>query len=290
MLSCYLSHTHGPLQSPLNQKEPVMSTNPIPIAITGAAGRMGQRLVALGRQDKSLQVVSAVERPDHPQLGQDVGNVVGVGPIGLILSSDIADAPRVLIEFSAPAATRHWLDVCQQRNIAMVIGTTGLQPSDHNLIDAAARRIPILQAPNMNLGVAVMYKIAAEVARTLGDDYDIEIVEGHHRFKKDAPSGTAMGLADAILNSQGKSRDRLVYDRHGDDCVRKPGDIGMHALRIGDEVGRHTAYFAGIGERLELTHVATNRDSFVLGALRAAKWLAGQKPGRYAIADVLGMR
>jgi 4-hydroxy-tetrahydrodipicolinate reductase len=123
----------------------------------------------------------------------------------------------------------------------------------------------------------------------LGDDYDKEIVEGHHRFKKDAPSGTAMGLADAILKAMNKTRDALVYDRHGDDCVRKRGDVGMHALRIGDEVGRHTAYFATLGERLELTHVATNRDTFVRGALRAASWLAGQKPGRYAIADMLGI-
>jgi 4-hydroxy-tetrahydrodipicolinate reductase len=123
----------------------------------------------------------------------------------------------------------------------------------------------------------------------LGDDYDKEVVEGHHRFKKDAPSGTAMGLADAILKAMGKTRDALVYDRHGDDAVRARGDVGMHALRIGDEVGRHTAYFATLGERLELTHVATNRDTFVRGALRAAKWLAGQKPGRYSIADMLGI-
>ena len=141
----------------------------------------------------------------------------------------------------------------------------------------------------MSLGVNLLFKIAGEVAKKLGDDYDIEIVEGHHRFKKDAPSGTAMGLADAILKSTGKTRDALSYDRHGDDAVRKRGEIGMHALRIGDEVGRHTAYFAALGERLELTHVATNRDTFVHGALRAAKWLAGQKPGRYAIADVLGL-
>jgi len=123
----------------------------------------------------------------------------------------------------------------------------------------------------------------------LGDDYDIEIVEGHHRFKKDAPSGTAMGLAEAILKATGKSRDALVHDRHGDDVVRKRGDIGLHSLRIGDEIGRHTAYFAALGERLELTHVATNRDTFAHGALKAAKWLAAQKPGRYSVASMLGL-
>jgi 4-hydroxy-tetrahydrodipicolinate reductase len=137
--------------------------------------------------------------------------------------------------------------------------------------------------------VNVLFKIAGEVAKLLGDEYDKEIVEMHHRFKKDAPSGTAMGLADAILTAMGKGKDALVYDRHGGDVVRQRGDIGMHSARIGDEVGKHTVYFGSLGERLELTHTATNRDTFVHGALRASKWLAGQKPGRYAIADMLGL-
>jgi 4-hydroxy-tetrahydrodipicolinate reductase len=141
----------------------------------------------------------------------------------------------------------------------------------------------------MSLGVNVLFKIAGQVARILGDDYDIEILEGHHRFKKDAPSGTALGLADAILTATGKTRDDLVYGRQGDEAVRERGEIGMHSLRIGDEVGRHTAYFAALGERLELTHVATNRDTFAHGALRAAAWLAAQKPGRYRMADLLGL-
>src|SRR5258708_3827928 len=184
---------------------------------------------------------------------------------------------------------RHWLRTCRDRGIAMVIGTTGLESADHAGIDVAAMDIPILQAPNMSLGVNVLFKIAGEVAKLLGPDYDIEIIEAHHRFKKDAPSGTAMGLADAILNATGKARDALIFDRHGDECPRQPGDIGMHALRVGDEVGRHTAYFAALGERLELTHVATNRDTFVHGALRAARWLAQQKPGRYTISSMLGL-
>ena len=206
------------------------------------------------------------------------------------ITFDLKPTPQVLIDFTAPASMRHWLKTCRDRGIAMVIGTTGLagQPTTPPST-RRPRTSPVLQAPNMSLGVNLLFKIAGEVAKRLGDDYDIEIVEGHHRFKKDAPSGTAMGLADAILKATGKTRDALVYDRHGDDVVRKRGEIGMHALRIGDEVGRHTAYFAALGERLELTHVATNRDTFVHGALRAAKWLAGQKPGRYAIADVLGL-
>lgn len=259
------------------------------IAITGAAGRMGSRLITLARESAVFQVVGAIERPDHPMLARDAGEVAGVGTIGCPLTSDLRQTPQVLIDFSAPAAMRHWLKACRDRGIAMVIGTTGLHKVDHAAIDVAAEAIPVLQAPNMSLGVNLLFKIAAQVARKLGDDYDIEIVEGHHRFKKDAPSGTAMGLAEAILEATGKTKDALVFDRHGDDCVRKRGEVGMHALRIGDEVGRHTAYFAALGERLELTHVATNRDTFVHGALRAAEWLAKQKPGRYSVADMLGL-
>jgi 4-hydroxy-tetrahydrodipicolinate reductase len=260
------------------------------IAITGAAGRMGQRLIALAKQDGAFDVVGAVERPDHAAQGRDAGELAGAGTIGLPVTFDLKATPQVLIDFTSPDSMRHWLKSCRDRGIGMVIGTTGLQEQDHAAIERAAADIPVLQAPNMSLGVNLLFKIAGEVARILGDDYDKEIVEGHHRFKKDAPSGTAMGLADAILQAMGKTRDALVFDRHGDEVVRKPGEIGMHALRIGDEIGRHTAYFAALGERLELTHVATNRDTFAHGALRAAKWLAGRKPGRYAIADMLGLK
>lgn len=266
-----------------------MASDAISIAITGAAGRMGGRLIAVVRQDGGFEIVGAIERPEHPAQAQDAGEIAGVGKIGLPITFDLRPTPQVLIDFTTPSSMRHWLKTCSDRGIAMVIGTTGLQEKDHAAIDIAAARIPILQAPNMSLGVNVLFRIAGEVARLLGDAYDIEIVEGHHRFKKDAPSGTAVGLADAILKSLGKSRDVLRYDRHGGDVPRQPGEIGMHSLRIGGEVGRHTAYFAALGERLELTHVATNRDTFVHGALQAAKWLANQKPGRYAIADMLGL-
>jgi 4-hydroxy-tetrahydrodipicolinate reductase len=259
------------------------------IAITGAAGRMGQRLVALAKQTGDFQLLGAIERPDHDAQAKDAGEVAGIGAIGVPITFDLRPTPQVLIDFTSPASMRHWLKTCRDRGIALVIGTTGLQSPDHDCIDQAAADIPILQAPNMSLGVNVLFKIAGEVAKLLGDDYDIEVVEGHHRFKKDAPSGTALGLADAILKATNKTRDALIFDRHGDDAVRKRGEIGMHALRIGDEVGRHTAYFAALGERLELTHVATNRDTFVHGALRAARWLANQKPGRYSVASMLGL-
>jgi 4-hydroxy-tetrahydrodipicolinate reductase len=260
------------------------------IAITGAAGRMGSRLIALARQGGGFELLGAIERPDHPAQARDAGEVAGIGAIGVPVTFDLKRTPRVLIDFTSPPSMRHWLKTCRDRHIAMVIGTTGLADADHAAIDIAASDIPILQAPNMSLGVNVLFRIAGEVAKLLGDDYDIEILEGHHRFKKDAPSGTAYGLADAILKATGKSRDALIFDRHGDEATRKRGDIGMHALRIGDEVGRHTAYFAALGERLELTHVATNRDTFVHGALKSAAWLAGQKPGRYTMSDVLGFK
>jgi 4-hydroxy-tetrahydrodipicolinate reductase len=259
------------------------------LAITGAAGRMGQRLIALARESGVFKVVAAIERPDHPLLAKDAGEVAGVGNIGTPITFDCRPTPNVLIDFTGPSATRHWLKTCRDRGIAMLIGTTGLHEPDHAAIDRAAADIPILQATNMSLGVAVLNKVAGEVAKMLGDDYDVEVLEAHHRFKKDAPSGTAATLADAILKATGKTKDALVYGRHGDDATRLRGQVGMHSLRIGDEVGTHTAFFAALGERLELTHRATSRDTFVHGALRAAKWLAKQKPGRYTMNDVLGI-
>jgi len=251
---------------------------------------MGSRLIALAKQAGDFEILGAIERPDHAAQARDVGDVAGIGPVGTAITFDLKPTPDVLIDFTSPSSMRHWLKTCRDRHIAMVIGTTGLAEKDHAAIDRAAEDIAIVQAPNMSLGVNVLFKIAGEVAKLLGDDYDIEIVEGHHRFKKDAPSGTAYGLADAILKATGKARETLVFDRHGDDATRKRGEIGMHALRIGDEVGQHTAYFAALGERLELTHIATNRDTFVHGALKAAKWLAVQKPGRYAMSDMLGLK
>jgi 4-hydroxy-tetrahydrodipicolinate reductase len=253
----------------------------VTLAITGAAGRMGMRLVALSKLDPALKLVAAVDRPIGAHVDQDAGEVAGVGKMGLPLTIELAPTPNVLVDFTTPPATRHWLKTCRDRGIAMVIGTTGLSEADHETID---------QAANTSLGVNLLLRLVADAARRLGDDYDIEIVEGHHRFKKDAPSGTAMAIANAILSATGKGKGALVFDRHGSDAERKRGEIGVHALRIGDEVGRHTTYFATLGERLEITHVATNRDTFALGALRAAKWLAGQKPGRYGMADVLGLK
>ncbi|MFN4242066.1 MAG: 4-hydroxy-tetrahydrodipicolinate reductase [Tepidisphaerales bacterium] len=259
------------------------------VAITGAAGRMGRRLIALLGTTPQLKLLAAIERPDSPHQGEDCGELAGAGRNGVPVTFDLRPTPDVLIDFSAPSATRHWLKVCRDRGIAMVIGTTGLHQVDHAAIDVAAEAIPVLQAGNMSLGVNLLLKLVGEIARRLGDDYDIEIAEAHHRHKKDAPSGTAHALLSAILNATGKTADAVVYGRHGDDALRIPGSIGVHSLRMGDEVGRHTVYFGGPGERIEVTHVATDRDVFARGALRAAAWLAGKPPGRYTVADVLGL-
>lgn len=250
---------------------------------------MGARLVALARASGKFQIEAAIERGDHPMLSHDVGVVAGMGPVDIQLTSDMRTLPQVLIDFTVPASARHWLKVCRDRGIAMLIGTTGLKPADHDAIDQAARDIPILQAANTSLGVTVLCRVAAQVAKLLGDDYDVEIVESHHRFKKDAPSGTALALADAMLAATGKTRESLVNGRQGDESVRKRGEIGMHSLRIGDEIGTHIVSFASLGERIELSHVATNRDTFVHGALRAAEWLATRPAGRYTISNVLGL-
>jgi 4-hydroxy-tetrahydrodipicolinate reductase len=261
----------------------------ITLAITGAAGRMGQRLVNVAQASADLKIVAAIERGDSPWLERDAGEVAGVGPIGVPITADLRPTPDVLIDFTVPAAMRHWLKACRDRGIAMVIGTTGLQQADHDAIDIAAQHIPILQAGNMSLGVTVMCKIVAEVARLLGDDYDVEVLEAHHRYKKDAPSGTAEMIANSILEALNRTKQNLVHGRHGGDVTRKPKEVGMHSLRVGDEVGLHTAYFASLGERLEITHKATNRDTFVHGAHKAARWLARQTPGRYTIQQMLGV-
>ncbi len=260
------------------------------IAISGCAGRMGLRLVALAKDNPNLRVVAAIERAGAPQIGSDSGELAGIGRNGVPVTDSLDTEADVLIDFTVPAAMRNWIDVCRKQKIAMVIGTTGLQPTDHALIDEASKEIAILQAGNMSLGVTVMCKVVAEIAKMLGEDYDAEVLEAHHRFKKDAPSGTAEMIAKSILDSLNRKHEDLVYGRHGPECTRQKKEVGMHSLRMGDEVGLHTAYFGGLGERIEVTHKASSRDTFVHGAHKAAIWLAKQKPGRYAIGDMLGIK
>jgi len=262
----------------------------ISVAVHGAAGRMGQRIIALCLEDDQLRLAGAVERKGHPLLGQDAGSVAGADSVGVAIEDRVSSKVDVVIDFTIPAASRVALKGCVDMGIAMVLGTTGLTDQDNQAIDEAAQTIAVLQAPNMSLGVNLLFALAAQVAGRLGDDYDIEITEAHHRYKKDAPSGTAWGLAQAICQATGKNvANDVIHGRHGQEVPRQRGQIGMHSLRMGDVVGEHSAKFAGLGERLELTHIATDRDVFVRGAIKAAKWLAGKKPGRYSMSDVLGL-
>lgn len=259
------------------------------IAIHGAAGRMGRRLVALAAADDALNPVAALEHDAHPELGQDAGSLAGVAPLGFDLASKLDNTPcDAMIDFSLPEGFRRALQTCVERKIPIVVGTTGLTDADQQAMEEAATTIPVLQATNFSLVVNVMWKLAAQAAQLL-EGYDIEVLEAHHRFKQDAPSGTALTLAHKLCEATGRSPEQdLVFARHGD-APREPNQITVQTLRIGDDPGQHTAFFAGIGERLEIKHVSTSRDSYALGALRAAKWLAGKAPGRYDMSDVLGL-
>lgn len=262
------------------------------VAIHGAAGRMGSRLVALTLESADLQLAAALDAPSHPAVGRDAGEIAGAGTAGVALAGEWPGdtAVEVLIDFTLPQGTRRIVPMCVERGVPLVVGTTGLTAEDEAMLDEAAASIPVLKATNFSLVVNVLNVLAAQAAKMLNDDYDIEILEAHHRFKKDAPSGTALTLAQHICQATGRDFDKdVVYCRHGDNVTRQPREITVQALRIGDHVGEHTAYFAALGERLELKHVSTNRDSYVRGALHAARWLVRQPAGRYDMTNVLGL-
>jgi 4-hydroxy-tetrahydrodipicolinate reductase len=248
-----------------------MSKDVIKVAVNGAAGRMGQRLIALAKEDAGLDLVCAIEAAGHPL----VGTVLG----GVTISDTLIGRPSVVVDFSHPSGMAALIAAAVNAQAAMVIGTTGLTANQQTMIDHAAHEIPIVQAPNMSVGVNVLLKVLAEAAKALGDGYDIEIVESHHRFKKDAPSGTALALAQSICDATSKDMQcALVHGRSGE-APRQPGTIGMHAVRLGDTVGEHSVYFGNLGETITISHSAHTRDTFACGALRAATWVAGRKPG-----------
>ncbi|MDX2036264.1 MAG: 4-hydroxy-tetrahydrodipicolinate reductase [Isosphaeraceae bacterium] len=256
------------------------------IAIHGAVGRMGARLIALGRADAELEVVEAIDRADHPGIGSDVGPLIGLGPIGLPLSDRHRTRAGALIDFSTPVATLGIARACVELGTPLVVGTTGLEPEQKHELAELARSIPILISPNMSRAVNLLFRLVGEAAKALGATADIEIVERHHRFKKDAPSGTALRLAEVAAASVPGAKQ--IHGRSGITGERTPGEIGVHALRTGDNPGEHTVVFGLMGECLELSHRALNRDGFALGALAAAKFLAGKPAGLYGMADVLG--
>jgi 4-hydroxy-tetrahydrodipicolinate reductase len=260
------------------------------IAINGACGRMGQRLVSLAKDDPELLVVAAIGAATNPLQGTDAGEAAGVGKIGVPIRYDVPLATRIdcLVDFSAPAGTMAVLPVCVDRQIPLVVATTGHTPEQRAEIETAAHHTAVLFAPNMSLVVNLLFKLVRLAAEALkGKGFDAEIVERHHRFKKDAPSGTAMRFAEIIREIQGSGL--FVHGREGLVGERTADEIGVHAVRGGDNVGEHTIIFTTIGETLELVHRGHNRDSYARGALLAAKFMANRPAGRYTMSDVLGL-
>ena len=260
------------------------------LAVTGAAGKTGRRIIALADERDEFTLVAALERAEHACLGCDAGVVAGIGDVQVPIQAHADVDFDVLIDFSSPAGTMRWLERCLSAKRAIVIGTTGHAPEQIEQIDGAAKTIPVLKAANMSVGVNLMLKLAGQITASLGDDYDVEIVETHHRFKLDAPSGTALALRDVIIEVTGRDADRdVIYGRQGATGKRPRQQIGIHALRVGDTIGEHEVHFGNLGETLVLKHAAHTRDTFASGALRAAAWLAGKPVGRYDMHDVLGL-
>lgn len=261
-----------------------------PIAIHGACGRMGQRLVALAHEDPGLRVVAAVDAPIHPRQGEDAGAVAGVGPIGVPVTGELplAARPDVVIDFSSPAGTMAILKTCIGRKLPLVVATTGHEADQRAEILAAAHETAVLYSPSMSLVVNLLFKLTRMTAAALaGKGFDVEIVERHHRFKKDSPSGTAAHFARIVQEEMKQTR--VVHGREGLVGERPADEIGVHAVRAGDNVGEHTIVFSALGETLELVHKGYSRDSYARGALLAAKFLAGKGAGTYTMDDVLGI-
>jgi 4-hydroxy-tetrahydrodipicolinate reductase len=249
---------------------------------------MGRRLVALAHADPALAIVAALESPTHPRMGEDAGLSAGLGPIGVKLSPRLDVPADVVVDFSVPAAVAGILETCLTQRLALVVATTGLSEAQQSQVRGAAERIPLVWAPNMSLAVNLAVKLAEIAAAALADkDADVEILERHHRFKEDAPSGTALMIGRRIAAAMGQTSHR--HGREGRPGARPHGEIGYHAIRAGDNPGEHTVLFGMLGEMIELTVRATNRDCYALGALTAAKFLAGKGPGLYGIQDVLGL-
>ena len=262
----------------------------IGIAIHGAAGRMGQRLIALGSQDEEVRLTAAIESSGHPQVGQDAGLVAGVGELGLSFSPKWGQGTEAVIDFSVPAGAEAITRTCLERKIPLVMATTGLGEDQKSLIEQASHEIPVVWAPSMSTMVNLTMKLATTAAKVLKDypgGTDVEILERHHRFKEDSPSGTALRFGDLISNAMGITNE--VHGREGEIGVRPRNELAYHAIRTGDNPGEHTIVFGVLGETIELTVKASNRDCYALGAITAAKFVAKQQPGLYNMYDVLGL-
>ncbi len=264
----------------------------IKVAIAGCGGRMGKVLLECVAQADDLALHAALEHAGSPLLGQDA-SVVG-GSRGVAITADVATALQgadVLIDFTRPEGTLHHLDICRKHKVNMVVGTTGLNAQQKAALGAGAQDIGIVFAPNMSVGVNLLFKLLETASRVLAQGYDIEIVEAHHRHKVDAPSGTALGLGEVIARTLGRDLEKCaVYGREGVTGERDPSTIGFATVRGGDIVGDHTVLYAGIGERIEITHKASSRATFALGALRAARYLQANGAGMYDMQDVLALK
>jgi len=265
-----------------------MSTSPLKIVVNGASGRMGQRITALTHSDPDLTVFAAVDA-DHQ--GRDAGEVAGIGPIGVKISGEFpAGQPDAVIDFSIPAGVLSAAQVCAERQIPLVAATTGLEPEQAQVLTAIAEKTPLLWAPNMSVAVNLTMKLVREAARavnSLPEGVDVEVIERHHRFKEDAPSGTALRFGEIVAEEMGQTQH--VHGRSGRPGQRPQNEIGYHALRTGDNVGEHTIVFGMMGETIDLHVRGHSRDSYAYGALAAAKFLAGKPPGSYTMNDVLDL-
>jgi len=263
----------------------------VPTIVCGAAGRMGQLLVRLIAAEPRARLTAAVEAPGHAALGRDAGDVAGIGALGVRIDERYAPAPEsVTLDFTAPAAALAHLEVAAAAGAAIVLGTTGLGAAERARAHELARRTRAVIAPNMSVGVSVLERLVATATRALGGAFDVEIVEVHHRLKRDAPSGTALRLGEVVADAQGPPLGgRTRFGREGEPGPRTDAEIGILGVRGGDAVGDHTVYFLGAGERLELTHRAQSRECLARGALRAALWIVDQPPGVYGMADVIGL-
>jgi 4-hydroxy-tetrahydrodipicolinate reductase len=264
------------------------------IAVAGATGRMGSRIVVLSQEYESIKLASAFEKNGHKDAGKDIGTLTGIGEKGVVLRDNIEqalDGIDVVIDFTHADSTVKNLRAASSRGKAMVIGTTGFSKEQLIEIGSLAKDIPCVMASNMSLGVNLLLKVLQDVAKTLGDEYDIEIIEAHHRMKKDAPSGTAMKMAQVIADAVNRNLEEVaVYARKGMVGERTKKEIGIQAIRAGDIVGEHTVIFGGLGERIEITHKASSRDTFARGALKAAAWVHSEPAGLYDMQDVLGLK
>lgn len=266
----------------------------IKVAVTGATGKMGSRIIRLLAESPDFQLCGATERPTHPAIGRDAGEAAGCKILKVPISADLESAigtSDVVIDFTEPAGTLKQLETAARKGKAAVIGTTGFSEEQIARIRQISGEIPCVLSPNMSVGVNILFKVLNDVARVTGGDYDVEIVEMHHRHKKDAPSGTAMKMAQILADALKRDlKSAGVYGRHGMVGDRKADEIGIQSLRGGDVVGDHTVIFAGLGERIEFTHKAHSRENFARGALIAARWAVRREPGLYDMQDVLGFR